>query len=401
MGGTRNRRIVVIGGGVAGLTAAIQLLEQDCDVVLLEKEELLGFHASGRSAALFSETYGNEIVRALSRGSRVDLQAGGFLSFTRGAVHVGFAGEEDRSAVDDLFKRLRVLEPDIIRLSADELTDIVPAIAPEHSCGGVFEPGAMDVDTDKILQTVAARLRKGGGTIVLGAEVLQIESIGAEMRVHTPRSVYRCDAVINASGAWADEIARRAGLSGLGLQPKRRTAFMFDAPGFETRNWPLVVDIGEQFYFKPDAGRLIGSLADATDTVPCDAYPDDIDIATAVYRIEEATRLRVSRPQTPWAGLRTFATDGSPVIGPDPRMPGFFWLAGQGGYGFQVSLIAARIAASMIARASADDLLDPLGVDHAAIAPDRFIQSAVASPENQPAFSQDNVHLLHNRGIAP
>ncbi|RUY60955.1 FAD-binding oxidoreductase, partial [Mesorhizobium sp. M7A.F.Ca.CA.001.09.2.1] len=165
--------------------------------------------------------------------------------------------------------------------------------------------------------------------------------------------------------------------SGLGFRPKRRTAFLFDPPaGTNISAWPLVVDLHEQFYFKPDAGRLIGSLADETDSAPCDAYPEDIDVAIAVARIEQATSLRIGRPSTPWAGLRTFSPDRTPVVGFDPRLPGFFWLGGQGGYGFQVSLTLARLGSALLRGQSLPDDLAARGVTTAALAPDRFITPA-------------------------
>ncbi|RVB34207.1 FAD-binding oxidoreductase, partial [Mesorhizobium sp. M7A.F.Ca.CA.001.16.1.1] len=195
--------------------------------------------------------------------------------------------------------------------------------------------------------------------------------------VATNAGAYQADIVVNATGAWVDVVAGLAGLSGLGFRPKRRTAFLFDPPaGTNISAWPLVVDLHEQFYFKPDAGRLIGSLADETDSAPCDAYPEDIDVAIAVDRIEQATSLRIGRPSTPWAGLRTFSPDRTPVVGFDPRLPGFFWLGGQGGYGFQVSLTLARLGSALLRGQSLPDDLAARGVTTAALAPDRFITPA-------------------------
>ena len=371
--GSSAKRVIVLGGGVAGLTAACSIQEW-ASVVVLERESQIGYHASGRSAALFSETYGNAVVRALSLASREALQAGGFFQARRGAMH--FGGLSDGGAIERFAEETSALQPDVVRLSSSEVAELVPAIYAERTCGGVLEPNAMDIDTDKVLQTHAAKFRSQGGVIRTGEEALSIESVGGTLRVATLTDAYDADFIVNACGAWADVAAERAGLECLGLMPKRRTAFIFDAPTFDTRHWPLMVALHESFYFKPDAGRMIGSLADETDSPPCDAYPDDMDVALAVHRIEEATKLRISRPHTPWAGLRTFAPDRTPVVGFDPRMPGFFCLAGQGGYGFQVSLALARLTSALLQSRPMPDDIAALNVNLAALAPDRFLAAS-------------------------
>jgi len=319
-------RIVVIGGGIAGLSVAAAAAKW-AGVTVLEREPHLGYHASGRSAALFSETYGNALVRALSLASRPAIVDGGFASHTRGALHVG--GIDDGAAVDRMAAEMQALVPSVRRLSAREVNALVPVIETDRTCGGVHEPGALDVDTGKMVAASAAALKAAGGAVHTGAEVREIVRDGNDFRVVTSTGTHEADIVVNAAGAWVDVVAGLAGLPGLGFRPKRRTAFLFDPPaGVDISAWPLVVDLHEQFYFKPDAGRLIGSLADETDSEPCDAWPEDLDVAVAVDRIEQATTLRVGRPSTPWAGLRTFSPDRSPVAGFDPRLPGFFWLGG-------------------------------------------------------------------------
>lgn len=321
---------------------------------------------------MFTETYGNRLVRALTLASRQQIVEGGFVAHRRGALHVGWKG--DSTTIDKLADELQALVPSVRRLSAAELHALVPAIAAEATCGGVYEPDAVDVDTGKMLAASASALKAGGGLIRTGEEVRTISPDGGGLRVETSAGVYAADIVVNAAGAWVDVVAGLAGLPGLGFQPKRRTAFLFDPPlGTVIASWPLVVDLHEQFYFKPDAGRLIGSLADETDTEPCDAYPEDIDVAIAVDRIEQATSMRIGRPSTPWAGLRTFAPDRAPVAGFDPRLPGFFWLGGQGGYGFQVSLTLARLSAALMRGEPLPEDVTALGVTAAALAPDRFL----------------------------
>lgn len=367
------KKVIVIGGGIAGLSLAASV-QRWAEVTVIERESQLGYHASGRSAALFSETYGNALVRALSVASRQAIIDGGFVEHDRGAVH--FGGPDDGQTIDRMAEEQRALVPSVRRLSATEVSALVPAIAPELTCGGVFEPDAKDIDTGKMVQAQATALKAAGGRIVTGADVLEIKRTPHGFRVVTASGIHEGDIVVNAAGAWVDVIAGRAGLSALGFKPKRRTAFLFDPPeGVDARKWPLVVDLHERFYFKPDAGRLIGSLADETDTEPCDAYPEDIDIATAAYNIEESTGLVVGRPQTPWAGLRTFSPDRSPVAGFDPRLPGFFWLGGQGGYGFQVSLTLARLSSSLMRGDPIPTDLADLGISYGALAPERFLQT--------------------------
>ena len=364
------KKVIIVGGGIAGISAAAAIAEF-ASVILLEQEGQLGYHASGRSAALFSETYGNATVRALSVASRPALEAGGYFEHLRGALHLGGLADQDK--IDALYPALNQLLASVRKLSPAEVHALVPAIAAATTCGGVFEPDAMDIDTNKMLQDNAALLKARGGQVHTGEEVLAITKTAAGLQVETAKASYDADVVINASGAWVDVIAQRAGLAGLGLQPKRRTAFMFDAGQHDARSWPLVVDINEEFYFKPDAGRLIGSLADETDSPACDAYPDDLDVAIAVDRIEQATDLQIGRPGSPWAGLRTFSADRTPVVGFDPRLPGFFWLAGQGGYGFQVSLTLARIAANLVQGKDLPEDVQSLGVELVALSPQRFL----------------------------
>ncbi|MGF6176111.1 NAD(P)/FAD-dependent oxidoreductase [Ensifer sp. 4252] len=372
--GTSSPKVIVIGGGIAGLSVAAAV-QQWASVTLIEREVHLGYHASGRSAALFAETYGNAVVRALSVASRPAIVDGGFAEHVRGALH--FGGCDDDAMVDELAQKYQALVPSVRRLSAEEVHRLIPVIRTDTTCGGVYEPGALDIDTGKMVHACAASLKALGGTVVSGEEVLEISRVSGRFQVVTSAGSYEGDMVVNAAGAWVDVIAERAGLARLGFSPKRRTAFMFDPPpGRDARQWPLAVDLHERFYFKPDAGKLIGSLADETDSPPCDAYPEDIDVAIAVDRIEQATELRIGRPQRPWAGLRTFSPDRTPVVGFDPRLPGFFWLGGQGGYGFQVSLTLARIASALLRDAAMPQDVADLGVEFDAVAPVRFLETA-------------------------
>jgi len=369
--------IAIVGGGIAGVSAAAELASER-RVVLLEREDQPGHHASGRSAALFSETYGNAIVRALSAASRSFLAhpAPGFATFPllspRGALHVGVAGQEDLLA--HLLDEVRALVPAVRALSAAEARAIVPVLRQERLIGGVLEPDARDIDTNALLQGYIRAVRQQGGQVVPRAEVTGLERTGHGWMIRTRVGVVRADIVVDAGGAWADAVAGLAGLAPLGLLPKRRTAFAFDPPpGIAIHEWPLVIGAAADVYFKPDAGMILGSPADEIPSEPNDAQPDELDVAVAVARIEALADLPVRRIVRRWAGLRTFAPDRTPVVGFDPRREGFFWLAGQGGYGFQTAPSLARVAAGLILRGEVPrDILDR-GVTRDALAPDRLL----------------------------
>lgn len=358
--------IIVIGAGIAGASAA-DALAPSARVIVLEQEERAGVHSTGRSAALFSETYGNAVIRALSRASRAFLAGppDGFsetpLIRPRGSLYV---------AAEDQLDRLRALEVatgTFERLSGAEARRRVPILRPEASAAGLYEPGAMDIDVDALHQGFLRRLRRRGGQLVTDAPVTALRREATGWIATTPRGDVSAPIVINAAGAWADRVAVLAGIAPLGLQPKRRTAALIDGPDLDFSGWPLVIDADETVYFKPDAGRLLISPADETDTEPGDAQPDDLDVAVAADRVERMTTLRVSRVRHRWAGLRTFAPDRTPVCGFDPREAGFFWLAGQGGYGIQTSPALAALAARLVLRLPGD-----LAELEAALAPDRY-----------------------------
>ena len=345
--------VLIIGAGIAGASAAYGLAG-GAAVILLEREERPGLHATGRSAALFSETYGNAAVRALSRASRPFLIAppDGFcetpILTPRGALFV--AGEAERRVLEAQAAE----EPGAFQtLTGAAARAMVPILRPEASVMGILEAGAMDIDVNALHQGFLRGLRQRGGRVIVDAGVTGLRRENARWIAETPAGAFAAPVVVNAAGAWGDEIAALAGLAGLapiGLQPKRRTAALIEVPGHDIAAWPLVIDAGEQWYFKPDAGRLLISPGDETDSAPCDAQPEDLDVAIAADRIERATTLSIRRISHRWAGLRTFAPDRTPVCGFDPRAAGFFWLAGQGGYGIQTSPALARLTADLIAR---------------------------------------------------
>ncbi len=360
---------LVIGAGMAGASAAYELAAHGA-VVVLEQEDRPGVHATGRSAALFSETYGNGVVRALSRASRPFLAdpPAGFcespLLAPRGALFV--AAEAD-------LPHLAALEAEerssgaFTALSGAEVRDLVPILKPAAAVAGLLEAGAMDIDVDALHQGFLRGLRQRGGRVVVEAGVTGLTRGEGGWVAATPAGEFTAPILINAAGAWADGLAAMAGLGPVGLQPKRRTAALVEGPAMDFAAWPLVIEAAERFYFKPDAGRLLISLADETDTEPCDAQPDEYDIAVAADRVQTATTLTIRRIAHSWAGLRTFAPDRTPVCGFDPRAEGFFWLAGQGGYGIQTAPALASLTARLITGAA-----DGADIDPEAVSPARF-----------------------------
>jgi D-arginine dehydrogenase len=263
----------------------------------------------------------------------------------------------------------------------------VPVLRAGYLAGAFLEPHSMDVDVNGLHQGFLKGARGRGARIVTDAEVKAIEHRGG-WRVETAAGEFRATVLVDAAGAWADEIAVMAGLRPIGLQPRRRTAFNIPAPPEETiADWPLVDDVGAEFYFKPDAGQLLVSPADATPSPPMDAYPEDIDVAIGVERLERATTIEVDRVSRSWAGLRTFAGDGSPVVGADDEAPDFFWLAGQGGYGIKTASALSRVCAALVAGDDVPDDIKSFGVTAADLGPRRLRRAATPFQQPEQVFS--------------
>ncbi|MCL4759180.1 MAG: FAD-binding oxidoreductase [Rhodocyclaceae bacterium] len=368
--------VVIVGGGIAGASAAYFLAQAGQRVVLLERETQPGYHSTGRSAAMFTETYGPPLIRALTAASRIFLESPphGFaehpLLTPRGVLMVAAAGEEPELA---RFIREAGGTVALEALSATQARERVPVLQPAAAVAAALEPAAMDIDVHALLWGFVRQFRRAGGELVTDAEVVSIQRDGARWRL-ADRSgrVFEAGVVVNAAGAWADELARLAGVAPLGLVPKRRTALTVEVdPALGVGGWPMVSTVGEGYYFKPDAGRLLVSPADETPTVPQDVQPEDLDIAIAIDRFTTATAIEVQRPASTWAGLRSFFGDGLPVSGFDPAAPGFYWLAGQGGYGIQTSPAMGRLAAALIADSGVPEDLLARGVSAGALAPGR------------------------------
>jgi D-arginine dehydrogenase len=379
--------VAVIGGGIAGASVAAHLVP-DASVALIERESQPGYHATGRSAALFSEIYGNAAVRALSRASRPFLESPppGFAASPilspRGALHVG--AEADMDLLDRAFETARRLTPTVTRLAAAAVLRKVPVMRREAVAGGgVFEPDARDIDTNGLLQGFLRRVRNGNGKILLDAPVTALERDGGGWRIVAGGREIRAGVIVNGAGAWSDSLAALAGASSVGLVPKRRTAFLITPPaGTETHDWPLTIGAHEDLYFKPDAGKLLVSPADETPSEPVDAQPDEMDIAVAADRLAQRTTIEVRRIEHKWAGLRTFAPDKTPVVGFDPAVAGFFWLAGQGGYGFQTAPAMARLSAALVAGRGVPSEIQDQGVTAEQLSPARFAAALRAAQPN-------------------
>jgi len=366
---------LVIGGGIAGASVAAELaadLSPHARVVLLEREAQPGLHATGRSAALFTTTYGPPVIRALSRASRGVFAAAhpGLdhpLTRPRGVLFVATAAQAAAAAA------VAAEMPDALRpLDAAAARAAVPLLRPGVIASALHEAGAADIEVESLHRLCLRRLSAAGGRVETRAEVTAIARDGAAWRVEAAGRTLRAPLLVNAAGAWADEVARRAGVRPVGLVPKRRTALLVALPdGVDAAAWPLVVDVEERFYFKPDAGRLLLSPADATPSPPCDARPEEIDIAICIDRVQAVLDLPVRRVLHSWAGLRSFVADGSPVAGFAPDAPGFFWLAGQGGYGIQSAPALARTAAALALGRPVPPDIAAEGVTAAALAPDR------------------------------
>jgi len=366
---------VVIGAGIAGASAAYELAA--CGrVVVLERESQPGYHTTGRSAALFTETYGNATMRALTRASKAFLTAppAGFASAPlltpRGTLLAAHA--DQRAALERTFAECSALVGNLELWTGAQVRERVPVFAETQIGGGLWEPDAMDIDVHALHQGFLRGVRARGGEVVCNAEAIALERVGADWVVETRSGRYAAPIVVNAAGAWADEIGRLAGAAPIGLVPKRRTAITFDPPRrVSIERWPAVIDVDEQWYFKPDAGRILASPADETPSAPCDAQPDEYDIAVLVERISTATTLAIPRIHAKWAGLRSFVADKTIVAGFDPRQRGFFWLAGQGGYGIQTAPAAGRVAAALARGEPLPADVQALGVDARELAPDR------------------------------
>ena len=368
----------IVGAGIAGVSVAYHLAPH-ARVVILERENVPAYHTTGRSAALHSETYGSAEIRAITvaSGRFYRRPPTGFaehaLLTPRGAIIVGRTEQQD--GLREAATEFASLVPSVRWLDPDEVLHRQPLLRPEAAGGGaVFEPEADDMDVAAIHGGFLKGARAAGAVLRVNAEVEHLDRRDEQwtIRLRDGESL-SAKTIVNASGAWADVVAGLAGAQPVGLVPKRRTAFTFDSPvGLDLGPMPMVIDFDESWYMKPEVGQFLGSLADETPSPPSDAQPEEIDVATAVERIETATTLSIRRIKNKWAGLRSFVADKNLVVGYDPAVEGFFWLAGQGGYGIQTGEAAGRLAASLALGKGMPADITALGVGEAALSPARL-----------------------------
>jgi D-arginine dehydrogenase len=347
--------IVIIGGGVAGLSAAAALADQ-ARVAVLEAEEQVGFHSSGRSATMVHYALGDRVVRALTSASRNFFEAppDDFSDAPLGQrmpvlVH---ARTNELTALDALQAAIAGFA-ELERVGEKEMAELCPILrlGEGGAVAGLADHNGIRLDTHALLQSYLRRLRSRGGSLVAGARTAAIMREHGSWTVETERGErYSAPILVNAAGAWADSVATMAGVRPVGLRPLRRTIITFDAPrGYDVSRLPFTKTVGDELYFAPESGRLFASPMDEVPTDPCDAQPEDYDVALAAWRMEERTTIKVERIHSRWAGLRTFAPDRRPVAGFAADAQDFFWLAGQGGFGLQTSPAMAQIAAVLIA----------------------------------------------------
>ena len=368
---------LIIGGGIAGASTGYFLAGHGKTIVL-EREAQPGYHSTGRSAALYTVAYGTPQVRALTAATRAfyDAPPAGFsdhpLLTPRGELVVDFSG--DAAELQRQFEQARQQVAEARLLSAEQACAMVPVLRRERVRGALYDPSAADIDTAALHQGYLRGIRQQGGEIHCDREVLAISRSAEGWQVDCAGQRYSATLLINAAGAWCDQIAQLAGLPGIGLQPKRRAAFTFQAgEGIDCQNWPALVSLDESFYFKPDAGLLLGSPANADPVAAHDVRPEELDIALGIHQIETHTSLQIRRPEHTWAGLRSFVADGDLVGGFDAQAAGFFWVAAQGGYGIQTSAAMGQACAALIRKQPLPEQLIAAGLTAAMLSPQRLL----------------------------
>lgn len=373
---TNNADFIVVGAGIAAASIGYWLAPHG-RVVMLERESQPGYHSTGRSAAVFIEGYGTAQVRALTMASRAFLEGPpeGFsehpLLEARGAMMVASHGQEQ--ALSEHWAVVRGSSATARLLDAKETCELTPVLRNELVIGAVHESNAMDMDVHGLHQGYLKGVKRMGGRIVGDAEVTCLRRESGIWHVVAGGEQYEAPVVVNAAGAWADAVAALASARPLSLQPLRRSAFIFAPPaGLDASRWPMTAGISEDWYFKPDAGMLLGSPANADLVEPHDVQPEELDIALAIDRIQTMTTLTIRRPTRIWAGLRTFAPDGDLIGGWDPELPNFFWAAGQGGYGIQTAPAMGETCAALVRGEPIPQCTQAFGITQEMLSPRRL-----------------------------
>lgn len=365
-----NFDVIVVGAGIAGASLAAAL-QPRMRVLVVEMEERPGYHTTGRSAAMYVPSYGPPMVLALTRASGPFFHRppDGFcaapLLSPRGELMLVDAGREAEA------EKARALG--LSDIAVEEVRKFLPLLRPHSVVAALIDQAAMDIDVDLLHQGFLRSFRQAGGSLVCDAAVTAIDRRNGGWSVASRKGSFAAPLLVDAAGAWADEVAKLAGVAPLGLVPKRRSAALVPPPeGIDVSAWPMTFGAGETFYFKPIGGKIMISPADATPVEPHDAWADDMKIAEAIDLYQAHMDHEVTRLDHTWGGLRTFAPDGEPVVGHDPEEPAFFWLAGQGGYGIQTSPALSRAAAALVLGEAFPADIAAEGASPAALAPARF-----------------------------
>jgi D-arginine dehydrogenase len=371
----------VIGGGIAGASAACELAARG-ETALLEREPLAGQHTTGRSAAFVVESYGGPLVRLLTRASRAFFEAPppGFAEHP--LVHprpvCWIARADQRERLERALVEARETGAALRAIPPEEAVARCPVLRAGSLAAALLEAGALHVDVGALLASYLRGFRRRGGRLLTRAGVTRLVRRNGVWEIEAGEHELRARVVVNAAGAWCDVVAGLAGARPIGIRPLRRTIVLFDPPaGADPSAWPCVIDADEAFYFKPEGARILASPCDEVPSEPCDAAPDDEGVALAIDRVERATTLSVRTVQRRWAGLRSFAADRLPVIGPDPAVPDFVWVAGQGGFGIMTAPGAARAAAALASEGVLPADLVAAGITAAALSPGRPALAAV------------------------
>lgn len=371
--------VIIIGAGIAGASIGC-FLAPHRRVLILERESQPGYHTTGRSAAVFSATYGPPLVRQLSRASLPFYRSpppplGEHPLLTpRRALLLAEPGQE--TLIDDTLQALGPHAAALQRLDAAAALALVPALRPERVAGALLDPEVADIDVHALHHGMLHIAKRRGAQVHCNADVQSLERTASGWTLRVSGQTLQAAVVVNAAGAWADVIAGRAGIAPLALQPKRRSAFTFALPAdIDARAWPMVLGLDESWYMKPDAGQMLASPANADPSPPMDALPEAIEIATGIHRLHEMTTFDVRRPSHTWAGLRSFLPDGAPVAGWAPDCPTFFWLAGHGGYGLQTAPALGAAAAAIALNTPLPDALLAEGLSVESLSPCRLTAS--------------------------
>lgn len=370
---------LVVGGGVAGLSAAARLAPHG-RVTVLEAEEALGYHSSGRSVSFSHFGIGNAVVRGLTAWSRPFFEAPpeGFSEtpVARPMATIYSARAAELPALDALAADMAAYTDRVERMGPERLRHLCPILRTggDDAVAGLYDPTGLKLEAAALLQGYARIVRASGGSVLNGRRAVTIARDGVTWTVTTDRGErFSAPILVNAAGAWCDAVASLAGVAPIGLQPKRRTIIVVDPPaGMTVAGWPFVHSIAGDFYMLPEAGQLLVSPVDEVDDVPSDAAPEEYDAALAAYQLEQYTTLAVTRIAHRWAGLRSFVADRTPTAGFDPDAPGFFWLVGQGGYGLQTAPAMAAIVEALATRGPWPEGLETLGVTAEQVGPARL-----------------------------